>query len=215
MAGLNSHGLGRWSSGAFSIPVQRPNVLIQIAPSSGAVLSTGTVTYSFLQDPMATWCQIWVDRNYIPFRSQWINTAAPIPSGLVEISVSDHPWGQYRWWARGWGPDGMGAWSDLGTFTIGQPVNVSASDTQITWDDAPVSSATWYQVWIGRVTPGGLTPERNWWLPKSATTDAGGDNRSIALTPPLATGEYQWSIRAWELNNGLSQWSEVGTITVP
>ena len=214
VSGMNAHGLGQWSAGSFSIPLQRPEVLVQIGPADGAVLSAGTVTYSFLQDPMAAWSQIWIDRNHVPFRSLWVNSTIPTPTGLMEVAIPGHLWGKYRWCVRGWGYDGMGKWSGLRSFTIGVPVGVSGSATELVWDDTPVSAATWYQVWGGDVGSGGVA-ERTWWFPKTATTDLGGGQRSIPLTPPLGPGDYYWHIRAWELNNGLSPWSERATITVP
>ena len=215
VAGWNLHGLGQWASGAFSIPVQRPDVLIQIAPAPGSVLPVGTVTYSFLQDPMASWSQIWIGRNDTTWHSQWVNTSAPAPSGVIEIDIPDHLWGRYRWCVRGWGPDGMGDWSGVDDFVIGQPVAVSGSASQATWNNGPVSAASWYQIWIGKVGPGALALERTLWFSKADTAGVGGGHRSVSLSPLLSTGSYRWFIRAWDLSNGLSPWSTPGDISVP
>ncbi len=215
IAGHNLHGLGQASSGVFSIPVQRPGILITIAPTDGSVLSPGTVAYQFLEDPKASWCQIWIGRNGPSWFSQWYNTATPSPGGLVSLDVTGHVWGRYRWCVRGWGTDGMGQWSPVGEFSIGLPTTSPSTSTQVVWTDTPVTGATWYEVYIGRVSGGSQSLERSWWFPAAASTDEGGGNRGVALSPPLTTGDYKWYIRAWNRSNGLGLWSDPGEITVP
>jgi len=94
-------------------------------------------------------------------------------------------------------------------------MGVSADASQLTWDDSQTVGADWYQVLIVDVTGGGEATELKWWFKRDESTDAGSGNRSIAVDPALAAGDYEWYIRAWSREHGTGPWSEMQPFSEP
>jgi len=155
------------------------------------------------------------DRNGSAFADNWYRGADVVTGSVATASIAGHGWGAYQWYVRGWGPDGLGDWSNGGEFCCGKPIPVEAGPTELTWNDTQTSAAGWYQVWINDVTGGGRVKERAWWFNRSSSTAAGVANRFIELLPALTSGDYEWTIRAWSSVYGQGPWSEVQTFTVP
>ena len=215
IAGWNPDGYGAWSSGIdFSIPTMQPGQCRLLSPTGGVAVATGSVTCRWIPDPRARWYQLWCGLNGGNVVDKWYESSSIVHHGAA-TSIPGHGWGDYAWYVRGWGPDGMGPWSDAGAFVCGQPTPVSGDASTLMWDDSQTADAEWYQVWISDVTGGGAVKERAWWFQRTETSDAGGANRSMALAPVLATGNYEWSIRAHSSANGTGPWSDAQGTVVP
>jgi len=217
IAGWNADGYGPWSSGTdFTIPTMQPDAIGLLSPTGGVTRATGSVTYQWTGDDRATWYELWCGRNNELFADNWYRAADVVSGSTATASIPDHGWGDYGWWVRGWGSDGIGDWSDKGQFTCGKPDPVSGSATTLAWDDSQTAVAGWYNVWIDVDRGGGSREkERAWWFRQSQTSDLGGGNRSVDLSPALSSGDYEWSIRAWSGVYGLGPWSDTQTFSVP
>ena len=214
IAGWNADGYGDWSSGTpFSIPVMQPEAIVLGSPTGGVSVATGSVAYQWDADERATWYELWCGRNGAGFADNWYRASVVVSGATATASISNHNWGAYAWYVRGWGPDGMGPWSTAGEFTCGEATPVSASATLLTWDDTQTASAGWYNASVKDAISGAT--ERAWWFSQGETSDAGGGNRSKVMTPALTTGNYEWSIRAWSGADGLGPWSDPQEFVVP
>jgi len=214
IAGWNADGYGDWTSGtSFTIPVMQPGPIVLGSPTGGVSVATDSVVYQWHADERATWYELWCGRNGAGFADNWYRASTVVSGVTATASISDHMWGSYAWYVRGWGPDGMGPWSSAGEFVFGQPVFLSGSAATLTWDEL-TPDADWYHVRINDVTGGGSVEERAWWFPRSGTTPVTG-GRSIPVDPPLTTGNYEWSIRAWSSTYGIGPWADAQGFVVP
>ncbi len=215
IAGWNPDGYGPWSSGTtFNVQQMLPDTVSLLSPTGGAVRAAGDIEYQWQPDARATWYQVW---SGCPgeSKSDWFSAAASVSGGVARASMTHGAWADYKWYVRGWGPDGMGNWSPAGEFVCGQPMPVGGTLSQLTWNDSYTTDAGWYHVWVNDVTGGGRTTERAWWFKHDTTTDAGSGNRSVTLAPALSAGDYEWSIRAWGPAHGTGPWSDTHTFNVP
>jgi hypothetical protein len=115
----NSDGYGPWSGmGTFTIASNTPGQVALGSPS-GAAAADFTQTYTWQQDPYASWYELCVLRGNGLFLDEWFSVSQLNPSGgQLSIEVPNHKTGSYRWWVRGWSLDGMGPWSSANTFNI-------------------------------------------------------------------------------------------------
>ncbi len=215
VVGWSADGYGPWSGGeSFSVPTMRPGVVTLDRVAPWLYPTYNRLLYIWQADERATWYQLWSGRDGRVFHNQWYS-ADDVVSGEDAVAyVSTHQWGRYRWYVRGWGPDGFGGWSTVGEFVLGQPSVLSGAADLFTWDDL-CSGAEWYQIWINDVSGGGRVKERVWWFPIEDTTPEQGFLRSLPVAPALTTGDYEWAIRAWSSTFGQGPWSDVQRFSVP
>lgn len=178
----NSDGYGPWSDGAvFSIPSRVPGQGIANSPRGS--LDSVPTAYAWEADPRATWYQLWVDRESSTHFSRWVK-------GESEYAPSEaHPFGAYKWWVRGWSPDGYGAWSEASSFAYGlvetlAPTGTLAVPAQPEFEWTGASDATWYLLSVWR--DGGL--HSSTWIPAG---------ESYVPGDPLPYGRYEWRVRGW------------------
>jgi hypothetical protein len=117
----NAAGYGPWSTNfTFTIPTAVPGALTLLSPS-GAMAGGSPQRYTWTADAAATWYELYVLRNGSTFGDQWYpltNSVVDSATGNFAVDVDGHSTGTYQWWVRGWGPDGLGAWSTNLTFQI-------------------------------------------------------------------------------------------------
>lgn len=111
----NSLGYGPWSAMAsFQIPFAAPATGVPLSPSGTAV--GRVVPYTWQGDTNATKHELLIYRNNVKWFDKWYYPATP--TGDLSNNVSTHTAGAvYKWWVRGKGPDGYGAWSPAMVFT--------------------------------------------------------------------------------------------------
>ena len=115
-------GMSEWiSCGCFRIGSCLADAIGGLSPDH-ACLNDQVVNYQWVADPCATWYQLWAARNGEVGINEWF--AAGSAAATITRPWGGHPFGEYQWWVRGWGPDGMGPWSSGARFTVGkaQPV---------------------------------------------------------------------------------------------
>jgi hypothetical protein len=170
----------------------------------GVCMQPGRIDYVWDVDPCASWYQLWIGLGGKTFYAAWHETGL-LPPGTVSQTVYDHVFGEYTWWIRGWGPDGMGAWTGPVTFDVGkaQPLGPGApvsSPIIFAWDDDCTAQATWYQFWVMR------DGKKYWvqWIPAGDTGPCG----PVQCLDPMAwePGDYTWWMRAW-MPGGMGPWS--------
>jgi hypothetical protein len=117
----NEIGYGSWSTNfTFTIQTAVPGALTLVSPS-GSTAAGSTQRYTWKADAAATWYELYVLRNGSAFGDHWYTLTDSVvdsAAGNFAVNVSGHTSGSYQWWVRGWGPDGMGAWSNNLTFQI-------------------------------------------------------------------------------------------------
>ena len=117
----NAVGYGPWSTGSsFTIQTAVPGAIISVYPS-GSVATNSTQRYTWKADPAATWYELYVARNGGAFADKWFTLSDSVvdsATGNFAVDVGGHSAGNYQWWVRGWGPDGMGTWSSSLTFQV-------------------------------------------------------------------------------------------------
>jgi len=213
--GWNIAGYGPWSGPVgFTIPTMQPSAPSLISPTGGVDVAAGSVAYQWGHDTRATWYQHWYRADGNNPSSSWYQAGSVVVGGTATLNVAGHGWGDYDWYVRGWGPDGMGDWSSGGLFASGKPVPVSGGAAQLVWDDIQTASAGWYQVHIDDVTGGGRVEERNWWFARGDSVYLGGGQQSVTPNPSLPAGDYEWSLRAWSSVHGMGPWSGTQTFSV-
>jgi hypothetical protein len=115
----NIAGYGPWSlpGSTFTINFALPGTISLISPS---VTATGaTQRYTWQPDPAATWYELYVAQNGTVFMDKWFTLTDSVDtSGNFSVDVDGHTAGNYQWYVRGWGPDGLGPWSGPLTFTL-------------------------------------------------------------------------------------------------
>jgi len=179
----------------FVIDAYHPLRSILVAPL-GIINTTDTPTLSW-QDVGGTWYQLWFSRNGVKHTSLWSKLLSYIPSTALAP-------GNYKWWVRAWNPDGMGAWSNSGDFSIGKAIPQTPSGTTIpmptlAWDGA--AFIPWYHVWLNRDG----SRYNHFWL-----------NGVTSWTPSVAlpSGNYRYWVQTWNAN-GMGPWSDGLDFQVP
>jgi hypothetical protein len=117
----NEEGYGPVStSSSFTIPTAVPSAITLVSPL-GTVAAGSTQRYTWKADLAATWYELYIVRNGSTFGDHWYtltDSVADYTTGNFAVGVSGHTSGSYQWFVRGWGPDGMGAWSSSLTFQL-------------------------------------------------------------------------------------------------
>jgi len=297
----NADGYGPWSDvAAFTISVRTPAKIAITSPVG--TNDDALAAYTWQADEAATWYRLWVNRNGSAWRNSWHYTG--VTNGMLSTEVQGHTLGSYKWWVRGWGPDGYGPWSDPLEFTYGLSVLLTPTGvventqspefswtktgdvewylvwlsrdgrfygqkwlqgtnwtfvadlpfgtykwwvntwkdqvkgpwstpaefrigavrpvypsgmlaghpTELRWNDAGSSSATWYQLWINW----GQNSYWNKWVRREETESRAGQERAFTAPPEFIPpfGAYTWWIRAWT-STGTGPWSEGMDFFVP
>jgi hypothetical protein len=134
-------------------------------------------------------------------------------SGTFALDVGGHTGGNYQWYVRGWSPDGLGQWSNMGSYSIAQPslpgavtlltptngANVVVRQPVFAWT-ASSPAADWYDVYVVR---NGSKYAEQWvegvtnWVPASG----------------LPGGAYTWYVRPWNAV-GYGLWSASSSFTI-
>jgi len=203
-------GLGPWSeASSFTIPLNVPTAVTLLAPA-GNIASASTQRYVCKADSAAVWYELYITKDGQLFSDRWVNvtnSAVDIATGNIAVDVSGHAPGSYQWWVRGWSPDGIGPWSNVGSFSIGSvtllaPANgavLQVRRPQLAWSQAdPV--ATWFHLYVTRNGSAYLDQwiqgTTNW----TASTDMPG-------------GDYTWYVLPWS-PAGAGSWSGAGTFSI-
>jgi len=208
----NPDGYGPWSGGTdFAIPLLKPGKIVLNSPTGGMDLAGGNVTYEWEADERATWYRLWSAKDGKAVVDRWYAAGDVVSGATASADIGGHRWGKYTWYACGWGADGLGTWSDGGTFICGRPTPLSGSATALVWDDTRTMTADWYHFWLQNTDNGAAT---SFWLQRGNTTDAGGGQRSIVINPQLTPANYTWYIRAWSSTAGMGPWSDGYPFTV-
>jgi hypothetical protein len=94
-----------------------PNAVTLTSPS-GTVMDT-TPTYTWQEEPCATWYYLWVSDATGPVIKQWYSTGAVCSGGTCsftpDVTLAE---GAHRWWVQTWNTDGYGPWSSRMDFTV-------------------------------------------------------------------------------------------------
>jgi sulfur relay (sulfurtransferase) complex TusBCD TusD component (DsrE family) len=211
--GWSPNGFGPWSSaGGFSVALPGPVTLL--APTNQVSMKARRPQLSWsASTPAAAWYRLWINRNGSKCLEQWIegttnwNSAAELAGGT------------YTWAVQTWNSAGLGAWSQLGTFTIQTIVpsqvalvsptgNLAAGSTQrYVWKID--SAATWYELY--GVRNGRLFCDK-WFTSSNSVVDSATGNFAVDVVGHDG-GTYQWYVRGWS-PDGLGPWSSAGSFTV-
>jgi len=192
-----SIGRGPWVEGdAFDISVQVPTRATPVSPCGA--LDEGEVCFTCDPSDGATWYYFWVNKSGSRYLRKWVPQD---PS----YSVSDLPFGSYKWWVRPWNPDGYGDWSQAASFFYGVSAPVAPEGTLETrlpvFSWTQVEEAEWYYVWVNK---DGSKYMRKWvhastnWTPETE----------------LAGGEYTWWVKGWSSDRGHGPWSASGSFDI-
>jgi hypothetical protein len=117
----NEVGYGPWSAGSgFTIQTAVPGALTLVSPSGNGAPGS-TQRYTWRADTAATWYELYVLRNGSAVGDKWYTLTDSVlasTTGNFVVDLSGHTSGNYQWWVRGWGPDGLGLWSGSLTFPV-------------------------------------------------------------------------------------------------
>lgn len=219
--GWNVDGMGAWSDvSAFQIVAATPDVPVPVAPSG--LQNDNDVTYQWAHDGKAVWYQLWSGQDGLSQVSKWYKAEdilvelgefewPPAGATVAQVTFADHKWGAYKWYVRGWSPDGMGEWSEAGTFSLGAATAILGSCERLTWNDALTSDANWFHVIIDDVV--NQETVRKFWVRRDATESVQG-LCSFQLEAVLEDGQYGWTVRAWDDVHGMGPWSGVNRFNV-
>lgn len=103
---------------SFTSPYIVPAAIVALTPR-GTAGDSATQRYQWQVDAAATRYQLYINRDGSVFHDQWYDAAHSVldpATGKFAVDVPGHSPGTYQWWVRGWGPEGMGTWSDAVTF---------------------------------------------------------------------------------------------------
>lgn len=192
-----------WNSfgfGEISEPVAFEIALV-IPPAATPLTPEGTVagnqpTFSWTEEKYASASQVVVQRSGKTVLKRWVKG--------VNAYIPEHDdrlqYGQYTWWIRGWGLDGLGTWSDPMEFTYGLVTPLAPGgqnhllDRRPTFEWSSLADAEWYHVHISRngetFASEWIKSEHAWWPAED-----------------LPPGDYSWWVRAWN-ERGTGPWSE-------
>ena len=117
----NEAGYGPSSTNStFTIQTAAPGAITLVSPL-GSVPAGSTQRYTWKADAAATWYELYVVRNGSAFGDHWYtltDSVVDTATGNFAVDVSGHTSGNYQWYVRGWGPDGLGGWTTSLTFQI-------------------------------------------------------------------------------------------------
>jgi hypothetical protein len=206
----------------FHVPFALPGAATLVSPSGSN--PNDPTEPSFLWNGVidATWYYLWVskvnaDGSLTTIHTKWYEavTACDAFDGcsatLAGVTLSR---GKYRWWVQTWNEAGYGPWSSPLDFVIFRPtaaatlVSPSGTITQTlpiySWNR--VGAATWYYLWVSRVTgDGSLTTVHTQWYDSPTVCSA-----SICSVTPaeaaLSDGNYRWWVQTWN-EAGYGPWS--------
>ncbi len=208
---VSSNGLpGQWSGPSFfSLNADAPAEIRGLTVSS----NQGRPSVEWPDDENAAWYQFWVGSpNYRSTEHfEWYKKDNSMCSnGDCRLVLNTHPTnGNYVLFMRSWGAGGFSEWA--GPFTLNlnfdapsaieplTPTNTAGTASgsrTFRWRGAP--GATWYEVWVGTLSPNVTTAYLGW---KSAL-DAGCEQAGVCELQPgsltLQSGKtYEWYVRAW------------------
>ena len=213
----NSAGLGPWSTNStFTIQTNVPGKVMLVSPI-GSVPPATTQLYTWQADAAAIWYELYVAQNGTELCDKWFtlsDSLAQSGSGNFVVAVSGHTGGSYEWYVRGASPDGLGPWSNMGSFTMPPPPppgsvtlltptnNAVLSNRQpvFTWT-ASSPAADWYDMYLLRngikYIPDQWVQGMTNWVPASG----------------LPGGSYTWWVHPWNAV-GYGLWSTTFTFTI-
>ncbi|MHB8836129.1 MAG: FG-GAP-like repeat-containing protein, partial [Candidatus Methylomirabilia bacterium] len=212
----NAVGVSPWSSAMnFSVGTL-PVAPIQVSPV-GSIISA-TPTYTFKPVAGANMYRVYLWNKTL---GSGTNTAWITPSGagcaneVSNCTIVQSPAlanGPYEWYVRAQNPLGIGPWSTAMNFTSGPPlapIQVSPSglngSATPTYTFKPVVGVTLYRIYLWNKTLGsGITMA--WVTPAAAGCANEVSNCTIAQSPALANGPYEWYVRAQNIA-GTGPWS--------
>lgn len=172
----------------------------------GVCMQPGRIDYLWDVDPCASHYQLWIGLDGKKFHAAWHETGL-LPPGTVSETISGHVFGEYTWWIRGWGPDGMGTWTGPVDFSVGKPQPLGpsgavASPVYFAWDDDCTAQASWYHFWVTR------NGKKYWvqWVPAGDTGQCAPGVRCLdGMT--VEPGNYTWWMRSY-IAGGMGPWSK-------
>lgn len=186
-------------------------------------VNQGRPSVEWPDDSDSSWYQIWVGSpNYkVTQHYDWYEKDSSIcNNGDCRLVLNTHPTnGNYVLFMRSWGSGGFSDWSDPYSLNINfdapsgietlTATNISSDSPKFRWRGE--SGATWYQLWVGTLTPNVTTAYMGWHSALDATCEQGG---GTCLVQPeninLQTNKtYVWYVRAWG-PGGYSTGSEGG-----
>ena len=193
---------------------QGPNL---ISPIGGAVTTDRTPVFEWQALEGATHYELWVNNATQSIARVIHNTNVPHVEGAATITYTDPSIvlrnSVYHWWVRAFNEDGEnGGWSSRESFFIPSPVitspgnNTTITTTQPTFTWTGVEEYVRYELWVNNLTTGvsRVIYEPN--LP--------GDVLSFRSDLPLENGSFRAWIRAFDVANNASQWSNPITFTI-
>jgi hypothetical protein len=209
----SSGGLGPWStSSSFTVPVTIPSSIVLVLPLGSASPAT-TQLYVWQADPAASWYELYVVQNGRVLCDQWFTLSNSVAPPFA-VRIGGHTGGNYEWWVRGWSPDGLGPWSNMGSYTMNAPqppgpvtllapantASFSIRQPELTWTTTS-PAADWYYLYLTRNGSKYLDQ----WV--EGTT-------SWVVTSGLPGGTYNWWVLPWNAV-GYGQWSTNFSFTIP
>jgi hypothetical protein len=208
----NPSGFGPVSGpSTFTVVAGSPAAVTLISPV-GTVETNSTIPYTWTQDPSSTWYELFVNKDGRLFLNRWFGPSdVTVSAERVTVTIPGHTSGNYTWWVRPWGPDGLGPWSSNATFavhvngepgpvTLLTPPNGSTAPvmTTLTWSQTD-PAAEWFLVWVNHSN----TTFFQRWV----------QTNSFTFTNGLPSGDFTWWVRPWN-TGGLGAWSSTSAFTV-
>ena len=185
--------------------------------SSDSFVPSSTRRYVWQADPAATWYELYVTHNGSVFCDQWYastNSLVDIATGNFAVDVIGHGGGTYQWRVRGWSPDGLGPWSNVGSFAMAPPpppgpvslvapannASLQARRPQFIWTQS-VPESTWFRLYVSY--NGSIYLDQ--WI-QGAT--------NWTPTADLPVGSYFWWVQPY-YEAGLGPWSTNASFVIP
>lgn len=200
--GLAADGqAGQWSA----------STTFTVAP---APVLTAPLNPTFSRRPVFQWNPVAGATQYeVLVRSLATGTTLYYPRNILTTSwtpPADLPAGQYRWWGRALGPNGLpGAWTAAFDFSVGGQTSVltptgTGNDTTPTFTWRPVDGAASYRIWVDRMD-----------VPQSKVIYLTGlTATSHTPTTPLSSGRYRVWVQAVSATGVASTWSNTVNFTI-
>lgn len=221
----NNGGYGPWSAVMdFSTTIPALPGQATLVTPNGDIGSNYTPTYTWNKVSGATWYYLWVDGPSGNVIKQWHQASDVCGASICSITPATIlKGGAHIWWIRTWNNAGHGPWSESMSFSTtiptppGKATLVSPSglidDPTPTYTWSNVSGATWYYLWVSKVSgDGSLTTIHTKWYEGSGICS--GANCSFTPAVILGTGNYTWWIRTWD-STGYGPWSSATNFSIP
>ncbi|GAB4527238.1 MAG: hypothetical protein OHK0046_44850 [Anaerolineae bacterium] len=187
-------------------------------------VSSGRPVIHFVDDPNATWVNVYIGGDAGVVDNQWYEKAPGMcAAGMCALTPNAHPTnGTYQLYMQAWGPGGMSQGGIEGyagpvNFTLALPApanvlplsveNVNSGRPTFAWTMS--SGATWYQLRV--IDTAGVTVHESWHDALSL-----GCTETCALIPNIDLAnntDYTWQVQAWG-PGGLSAGVNGGTLAV-